>query len=86
MRKNQPTALRHYTDTQVSSLITETATIYRIHEMEATDEVWDAIDAIYAPEDRPLGHDSRLTLAQTAAISDYIAEQYRTNRTRIDGK
>lgn len=64
------------------TLITEIAATYRIHPMEATDEVFDAIEILFAPEDRPEDGTFRHPL-DADSIREYIAEQYRTNRTRL---
>jgi hypothetical protein len=69
--------------TTVRDLIEQTATTHNIHPAEALDEVWDAIDLIYAPEEWPEGGDKVLTEDQIKTISSYIAHEYATNRTRL---
>jgi hypothetical protein len=64
----------------ISNLIDEVAAAHSIHSAEATDEVFDAIEIIFAPEDRP---ETTVDAYQRKAILDYIAEEYRTNRTRL---
>jgi RNA binding exosome subunit len=66
--------------TSISNLIDEVAAAHSIHAAEATDEVFDAIEIIFAPEDRP---EATVDAYQRNAIREYIAEQYRTNRTRL---
>jgi hypothetical protein len=64
----------------IADLTTEIATTHKIHTMEATDEIWDAIEILWATEDRP---EDTLTDWQAASIREYVAEQYATNRTRL---
>lgn len=63
-----------------TSLFDEVAATYSIHRAEAIDEVWDAIEVLWAYEDRP---EDVIKPFQREAILEYIAEQYRTNRTRL---
>ena len=65
---------------RISDLYDEVATAHSIHRAEAIDEVWDAIEILWAREDRP---EATITAYQRQAILEYIAEQYRTNRTRL---
>jgi hypothetical protein len=56
------------------------ATAHRINGHEAIDEVQDAIEILFAREDRPEGLPAAW---QEEAILRYIDEQYRTNRRRL---
>jgi hypothetical protein len=67
-------------NTKMSDLYAEVATAHNIHPMEATDEVQDAIEILFAREDRPT---DTVVDYERVAILEYIADQYRTNRTRL---
>lgn len=67
--------------TTIAKLIEEVAKTHNIHTAEAVDEVWDAIEVLWAREDRP---SNTLVDYERVAILEYIADQYRKpNRTRL---
>lgn len=57
------------------------AAAHRIHPMEATDEVCEAWEICYGGETP-----ETFEAFQVEALTEYIAEQYATNRTRLAGK
>jgi hypothetical protein len=67
----------------LNDLVSQIATTHNIHKVEAADEVFDAIEILWSTTDwaRPEGED--MADWQAEAIRDYIASQYRTNRTRL---
>jgi hypothetical protein len=67
----------------VADLITEIAATHNISTTEAVDEVWDAIEILFAPEDQPQDGIHLRDPRDADSIREYIAEQYRTNRTRL---
>lgn len=66
--------------TSISDLYDEVAAAHSIHTAEAIDEVHDAIEIIFAREDRP---EATVDAYQRETILHYIAEQYRHNRRRL---
>lgn len=64
----------------IQNLIEATATAHNISTTEALDEVFDALETCLGSE--AAGRED-LTASEAAAITEYIAEQYRTNRTRL---
>jgi mono/diheme cytochrome c family protein len=53
------------------------ASVWHLSYPEAVDEVADAVEVLWAPEDRPA---EVLTAAQAEAVFDYISDQYRSHR------
>lgn len=65
-------------NTKIADLYEEVAEAHHIDRAEAVDEVQDAIDVLWAPEDRP---EATVVDYERVAILEYIKYQYRTNRT-----
>jgi len=63
-----------------TTLAAQVATYYQISSYEATDEIFDAIEILWATEDQPT---ETLTDWQVESILEYVAAQYATNRTRL---
>lgn len=66
--------------TKISALYEEVAEAHHIDRAEAVDEVHDAIEILWAPENRP---EATVVDYERVAILEYIKDQYCTNRTRL---